>query len=202
LTKQLYSQLMPDLQGRFRRRDLPDRVQRELDAALRPTKDTDLFADFIAFSSTTSVASSTDPIETFLSRSGESRPELWATAQQCFETRLLRTRQTDRFIDDLYKYDVPLGQSPEIKSDSLLKLLETSKNFCVAPLAIGGAQAVTQLSQGHYASALLTTGTGSAMTLILISTISVGAFLVQRVAQARAHRRREEARTRGPRMRR
>jgi hypothetical protein len=95
------------------------------------------------------------------------------------------------FIREIENYEIPLGQSPAIKSDSLLTLLESSRKFCVAPLAVGGAQAISQLSQGHYVGALLTTGTAGAMTLILIGTVSVGAMLVQRVAQARAKRGRE-----------
>lgn len=53
----------------------------------------------------------------------------------------------------------------------------------MAPLLGGGAQAITQLGQNNYVGALLTTGTASAMTLMLIGTVSVGTILVQRVAQ-------------------
>jgi hypothetical protein len=89
------------------------------------------------------------------------------------------------YLDEFVTYDIPLGQSPKIQADSLLNLLETSKKFCVAPLALGGAQAISQLSQGNYVAALLSTGTAGAMTLILIGTVSVGTIMVQRAAQIR-----------------
>lgn len=113
-------------------------------------------------------------------------PQAMTAALHCFAARAGRTPQSEAFVGDLYHYDVPLGQSPEVKSDSLLKLLETSNKICLAPLAIGGVHAVSQLTQGAYVAALLTTGTAGAMTLVLIGTVSVGALIVQRVAQARA----------------
>lgn len=90
-----------------------------------------------------------------------------------------------KYASDLLNYEIPFGQSPAIKTDSLLNLLETSKKFCVAPLVLGGAQAVNQLAQGHYLAALQCTGTAGVMTLMLIGTVSVGAIMVQRAAQMR-----------------
>lgn len=112
--------------------------------------------------------------------------EVLATAMQCIASRSIRSHHSDSFIREVFSYDIPMGQSPSVKSDSLLKLLETSRKFCVAPLALGGAQAVTQLTQGNYVAALLTTGTAGVMTLVLIGTVSVGALIIQKVAQARA----------------
>jgi len=105
---------------------------------------------------------------------------------QCLAARLSLDRRSEEFIQEIYRYDIPLAQSPSVKADNLLQLLETSKKYCIAPLAVGGPQAVTQLAQGNYVAALLTTGTAGAMTLVLLGTVAVGAMIVQRVAQARA----------------
>ncbi|MGD0401171.1 MAG: hypothetical protein ABSC04_19960 [Syntrophobacteraceae bacterium] len=121
----------------------------------------------------------------------ELRPEVLNTAIQCIRTRLFPSWESEQFTNEIFSYGMPLGQSPEVKSDSLHKLLDTSKKFCVAPLVLGGGQAISQLTQGNYVAALLTTGTASLMTLIFIGTVSVGALLVQRVAQARSKSRRK-----------
>jgi len=113
-------------------------------------------------------------------------PDVLAIAMQCVASRAFRTRNSAQFVQEVLTYDIPLGQSPKVKADSLLELLETSKKICVAPLALGGAQAVNQLAQGNYVAALLTTGTAGVMTLVLIGTVSVGTLIVQKVAQARA----------------
>jgi hypothetical protein len=115
---------------------------------------------------------------------------------QCISSRALRSYESESFIQEVLGYDIPLGQSPKVKADSLLELLETSRKFCVAPLALGGAQAVTQLTQGSYVAALLTTGTAGVMTLVLIGTVSVGALIVQKVAQARARNLQHEPKSR------
>lgn len=116
----------------------------------------------------------------------ELSPQALSAALRCIAARAGRTSQAEHFLNEIYRYDIPLGQSPKVKSDSLLQLLDTSKKVCIAPLAIGGAHAVSQLTQGSYVAALLTTGTAGVMTLVLIGTVSVGALIVQRVAQARA----------------
>lgn len=113
-------------------------------------------------------------------------PQAFAAAIQCISSRINRSSQSEGFIYEILSYDIPMGQSPAVKSDSLLELLETSRKFCVAPLALGGTQAVNLLAQGNYVAALLTVGTAGVMTLVLIGTVSVGALIVQRVAQTRA----------------
>lgn len=105
----------------------------------------------------------------------------------CLSARLQKGDDTRAFYNELLTYDIPLGQSPETKDESLMKLLETSKKVCLAPLGLGGAQGMNLLNQGHYVAALQTTGTAGAMTLILIGTISVGSVIVQKVAQNRSN---------------
>ena len=75
---------------------------------------------------------------------------------------------------ELLKWEIPTAQSPEIKGESLLRILETSKTACLAPLISGGASAVGQLEQGQYIAALETTLTAGAVTLILIGTVNLG----------------------------
>ena len=88
-------------------------------------------------------------------------------------------------MNAILEYDLPIGNSPKASSDSLLKLLDTGKKMCLAPMAAGAPYGIAQLSQGLYLAAILTVGAGSAMTLILLGSVSVGSLLVQRVAQMR-----------------
>jgi hypothetical protein len=107
----------------------------------------------------------------------------------CLAARLNRTEKVKNFTSTLMTYDIPLGQSPSTQSDSLLKLLESGKKMCLAPLVAGGTLGVGQLGQGQYVAALLWVGTGSAMTLVLLGTVAIGALLVRRVAQDRARKK-------------
>jgi len=68
-------------------------------------------------------------------------------------------------------------------TDSLLKLLDSGRKTCLAPIAAGGTLGVAHLSQGHYAAAILSVSTGAAMTLILLGSIAVGSLLAARLAQ-------------------
>jgi hypothetical protein len=107
------------------------------------------------------------------------------TGMNCLTSRIGRIERTDNFINVIFDSDIPLGQSPKTNSDSLLKLLETGKKACLAPLGAGGVYGITQLTQGQYLAALLTVGTGSAMTLILIGTMAVGSLLIKKIAEGR-----------------
>jgi hypothetical protein len=104
----------------------------------------------------------------------------------CLSASVLRPSKVRYFTTDLMRYEIPLGQSPSTQSDSLLKLLETGRKMCLAPLVAGGTLGVGNLGQGQYVAALLSVGTGSAMTLILLGTVAVGSLLVNRVAQKRS----------------
>jgi hypothetical protein len=123
-----------------------------------------------------------------LSKRVELHDDAFHLALSCLSARLEKRSDVQAFYDEMLTYDIPLGQSPETKGDSLLKLLETSKKVCIAPLALGGAQGINLLAQGNYVAALLTTGTAGVMTLVLIGTVSVGSIIVQRVAQRRRSR--------------
>ena len=114
----------------------------------------------------------------------------FSTGAACLNAAIQRTRRTVEFTNDVLRYDLPYGQSPSAKSDSLLKLLETGKKMCLAPMAAGAALGVTQLTQTQYIAAVLSVGTGSLMTLILLGSVSVGSILVSRVAQGRSRSRR------------
>ena len=82
-------------------------------------------------------------------------------------------------------YEIPTGNSPTTSAENLLKILETSKKVCLAPLAVGGTTAITQLAQGGYVTALLTSLTAGAMTLVFIGTVSVAHLLVQKTVHMR-----------------
>jgi hypothetical protein len=104
--------------------------------------------------------------------------EVFQLGSNCFFTAVSADERVVQFTHAAGRYDIPSGQSPSAKSDSLTKLIESSKKVCLAPLAVGGTTAISQLSQGSYVTALLSTSTGAAMTLILVGTVSVADYLV------------------------
>jgi len=109
----------------------------------------------------------------------------FVTGITCFNARLQRSRRTADFTKSVLDYDLPVGNSPRASSDSLLKLLDSGKKMCLAPMAAGGTYGIAQLSQGQYVAAILSVSAGSAMTLILLGSVAVGSLLVQRIAQIR-----------------
>jgi len=96
----------------------------------------------------------------------------------CYFSSIGTADRVVRFTKAAENYDIPSGQSPATRSDSLKSIIETTKKVCLAPIAVGGTTAISQLSQCNYVSALLATGTGAAMTLILVGTVSVADYLV------------------------
>ncbi len=112
----------------------------------------------------------------------------FATGVACLNARLQRSERTRDFTNAVLQYDLPFGKSPRVSSDSLLKLLDTGKKMCLAPIAAGGTLGIAQLGQGQYIAAILSVGAGSIMTLILLSSVAVGSLLVARVAQRRRNR--------------
>jgi hypothetical protein len=107
------------------------------------------------------------------------------TAIACLGARLRRSRRAADFTRTVLQYDLPFGNSPRTSSDSLLKLLESGKKMCLAPMVAAGTLGVGQLTQGQFVAAILTVGTGSVMSLILLGSVAVGSLLVARVAQSR-----------------
>jgi len=110
----------------------------------------------------------------------------FGTGVACLSARLQRSERASRFTKAVLNYDLPHGNSPRASSDSLLRLLDSGKKMCLAPMAAGGTYGIAQLSQGHYVAAILSVGTGSVMTLILLGSVAVGSLLVARLAQRRA----------------
>ncbi len=106
-------------------------------------------------------------------------------ALRCYGLGVRENRRVLDFVASIGEYEIPSGQSPATKSDSLLRLIEGSRAVCLAPLVGGGAVGVTQLNQGHLVLALQTTCTAAAMSLILIGTISVADYLVHHVLHRR-----------------
>lgn len=105
--------------------------------------------------------------------------ETFQTGFACLLASLTSDERVSGFTSDLQEYHIPFGQSPKTESDSLLKLIESGKKMCLAPMAAAGVYGVTQLTQGAFLVALLTVGTGSAMSLMLIGALSVGDLITQ-----------------------
>jgi len=114
--------------------------------------------------------------------------DVFNVAVHCMTSGSALSRQYEQFIEEVCSYDIPMGQSPKVKAENLSKLLTKCERICVAPLAFGGPQAISHLANGKYVAAMLTAGTAGVVTLILISTISVGGLIVEKVAQARGKR--------------
>jgi len=95
-------------------------------------------------------------------------PAILATVNSCISARIYGGKDITNFIHEIYGFDIPMGQSPRVSSDNLLSLLETSKKYCIAPLALGGAQGANLLAHGSYVAAILTTATAGVMTLLLV----------------------------------
>lgn len=109
-----------------------------------------------------------------------------STGLACFNARLQRSKKTADFTNAVLQYDLPFGNSPRASTDSLLRLLESGKKMCLAPLAAGGTVGIGLLGQGQYVAAILCVGTGGVMTLILFGTVAVGSLLISRISQRRA----------------
>jgi len=97
----------------------------------------------------------------------------------------MANKKLRNLFKDLEYYDIPTGQNPKTQSDSLLKLIESGKKLCLAPIVAAGTMGISQLGQGAYVAALLTVGTGSAMTIVLIGTLAVGDVLVRHMIHNR-----------------
>lgn len=104
--------------------------------------------------------------------------EAFQLGLSCYFSSMSSGDRVFRFTKAAGNYDIPSGQSPATRSDNLKTIIETTKKVCLAPIAVGGTTAISQLSQCNYVSALLATGTGAAMTLILVGTVSVADYLV------------------------
>jgi hypothetical protein len=105
--------------------------------------------------------------------------ETFDLALQCFFASRSANERVHDFVQSVSEYDVPSGQSPATTSDTLQRVIAGSSKACLAPIAVGGTAALTQLGNGAYVSALLYTGTGAAMTLVLVGTVMVADYLVQ-----------------------
>ena len=104
----------------------------------------------------------------------------------CFFSGLAVEPKVLDAVSEIQQYDIPTGQSPRTTSDSLLKLIDTGKKMCLAPMLAAGTLGISQLGQGSYVTALLTVGTGSAMTLVLVGTLAVSDLLVRRMISMRS----------------
>ena len=112
--------------------------------------------------------------------------EAFRAGISCFFSGLAAEPKVVDAVSEIQQYDIPTGQSPRATSDSLLKLIDTGKKMCLAPMVTAGALGITQLGQGSYVTALLTVGTGSAMTLVLVGTLAVSDLLVRRMISIRS----------------
>ncbi|HEX8564839.1 MAG TPA: hypothetical protein VF648_04160 [Pyrinomonadaceae bacterium] len=111
------------------------------------------------------------------------------TGFACLLSNINPDERVTNFLSEIQKYEIPSGQSPETKSESLAQLIRTSRSVCIAPIIAGSTVAATHLGQGAYVAALLDVGTGAAATLILVSGISVAEVIARKLAEKRGRSR-------------
>jgi hypothetical protein len=88
-------------------------------------------------------------------------------------------------MPSLDRYEIPYGQSPKAKSDTLGTLLRSAKSSAVAPLLTSSAYATTAIQGAHYLTALKCEVAGAAATLIFIGTISVAELIIAKLSSLR-----------------
>ena len=93
-----------------------------------------LISSPVSAASLTSIFNSVLIEEEGILPSSEMSEDALQLALSCLSSRLTRRPQVEAFYKEILSYDIPLGQSPRARGDSLLTLLETSRKFCVAPL--------------------------------------------------------------------
>lgn len=111
------------------------------------------------------------------------------TGFACLLSNINPDERVTSLINEIQKYEIPSGQSPETKSESLTKLISNARAVCIAPIIAGSTIAATHLGQGAYVAALLDVTTGAAATLILVSSISFAEVIARKLAEKRGRRR-------------
>ncbi|HVF67577.1 MAG TPA: hypothetical protein VM914_07935 [Pyrinomonadaceae bacterium] len=106
----------------------------------------------------------------------------------CLSANINPDSRVRSLITELQTYEIPSGQSPATKSESLAQLIRTSRSVCLAPIIASSTIAATHLGQGGYVAALLDVATGAGATLILVSTISFAEVIARRFAENRGRR--------------
>jgi hypothetical protein len=123
--------------------------------------------------------------------------EALQTGLVCLNAALVNDARVLSLLTDLRDYDIPIAHSPKSESESLEKLIQTTKSVALMGLTASGTAAAAALARGEYVTALICAGTGSAVTLIFISTIAASAVLSSRAAQhIRSTNRKRAARLR------
>jgi hypothetical protein len=107
------------------------------------------------------------------------------TGFACISSNINPDEQVTSLINEIQKYEIPSGQSPETKSESLTKLISNARAVCIAPIIAGSTIAATHLGQGGYVAALLDVTTGAAATLILVSSVSFAEVIARKLAEKR-----------------
>jgi hypothetical protein len=70
-------------------------------------------------------------------------------------------------LEDLYEYDIPFGNSPDMSSLKLGELIKNPRKMLLIPLVTAAFLAAGQMEQGDYAGAIETSATGGAAYIAL-----------------------------------
>lgn len=98
------------------------------------------------------------------------------------------TRKTDRVstsLTQLGRYDIPYGNSPETKSETLRNMIQNARSVVVAPLVAGGLQSSSYISTGQYAAAFQCAVTAGAVTLLLVGSVGLADLVVDFLSRRR-----------------
>lgn len=91
-------------------------------------------------------------------------------------------------LEDIYEYDIPFGQSPDMSSDTFLSLLRSARKVVLIPLLAGALTAYGHIDSGEYVMALQASSTGAASSLVLAGSLRVTGYLTNELARKRDDR--------------
>ena len=76
-------------------------------------------------------------------------------------------------IDDLYKYDIPFGNSPEMSSETLFSLLRNSRQLILIPILYGAFAIGGHIQDGDYVLAMKAAGASGVSYIALAAPIEI-----------------------------
>lgn len=91
-----------------------------------------------------------------------------------------RVRET---LDDIYDYDIPFGQSPDMSAEALLSVLRNARKVVLIPLVAGALAAYGHIHSGDYVMALQATGTAAGSSIVLAGSLRASEYLTNELAR-------------------
>ena len=115
----------------------------------------------------------------------EIEPEKFSLSLKIRTASYYAPQKVKKAIVDIYRYDIPFGQSPETESELFKNIIKQAKNVVVAPLITGAMGTATLISNGQYLLAIECALASSATTLIFVGTASIADKILTYIASRR-----------------